>query len=113
MFSLRVLNIILAGSLSTGLLAPPARAASEAVVHSFQGPPNDGSSPYYAGLVDVGGTLYGTTEFGGANGVHSFKGAPNDGSNPQAGLINVGGVLYGTTVIGGKSNNGTVFKLKP
>jgi uncharacterized repeat protein (TIGR03803 family) len=37
---------------------------SEAVLHTFGGSP-DGSTPY-AGLIDVNGTLYGTTAGGGA-----------------------------------------------
>jgi uncharacterized repeat protein (TIGR03803 family) len=39
----------------------------ETVLHSFQGGPSDGAYPY-AGLIDVGGTLYGTTFEGGASG---------------------------------------------
>jgi uncharacterized repeat protein (TIGR03803 family) len=38
-----------------------------AVLHSFGGS-GDGQGPY-AGLINVKGTLYGTTRFGGANGV--------------------------------------------
>jgi len=127
MFSIRLLKITLAGSLSMGLLAPSAGAASEAVVHAFQGAPNDGASPY-AGLINVGGTLYGTTQSGGANDygtvfklttkgvervLHSF-GFGSDGSGPDAGLIDVNGTLYGTTNSGGSGGsdaNGTVFKI--
>jgi len=124
MFCIRVLHIILAGSLSMGLLALPARAASEVVVHSFQGSPNDGANPQ-AGLIDVGGTLYGTTNSGGAHGsgtvfkvttagvvtmLHSF-GHGHDGAYPQAGLINVEGTLYGTTSSGGAHGSGTVFSI--
>jgi len=80
-------------------------------------------------LVDVGGTLYGTTYSGGANGLgtvfkitpkgvaivlHSF-GSSGDGANPSAGLIDVGGILYGTTEKGGTGSCtggcGTVFKI--
>ena len=39
-------------------------SGSESVLYSFKGTP-DGSSPY-AGLIDVNGTLYGTTYHGGA-----------------------------------------------
>jgi uncharacterized repeat protein (TIGR03803 family) len=85
------------------------------VLHSF-GNAQDGQYPAEAGLVDVGGTLYGTTTAGGAfgdgtvfsiatNGVenvlHSFAGQP-DGSDPIGGsLIEAGGKLYGTTWSGG------------
>jgi len=122
MFSVRLLKIILAGSLSMGLLTAPARAASGVVLHAFQGAPNDGAFPY-AGLINVGGTLYGTTQIGGANDagtvfkitenggvkvLHSF-GSGSDGVFPEASLINVGGTLYGTTFQGGTAFCGTVF----
>jgi len=82
----------------------------------------DGSNPL-AGLIDVNGTLYGTTS-GGAGGsgavfsittdgvekvVYPFDGI--HGSEPAAGLIDVKGVLYGTTPIGGVKNVGTVFSV--
>ncbi|MFZ0573137.1 MAG: choice-of-anchor tandem repeat GloVer-containing protein, partial [Candidatus Cybelea sp.] len=82
----------------------------------------------YAGLINVNGTLYGTTyEGGGANGggtvfaittsgketlLHSFTGS-GDGEYPIAGLIDVGGTLYGTTPAGGANDGGTVFALSP
>jgi len=76
----------------------------------------DGSDPK-ADLIDVNGTLYGTTYGGGAKGagtvfsvatngtekvLHSF-GRGSDGAAPSAGLINVNGTLYGTTAYGGGS----------
>ena len=87
-----------------------------------------------APLIDVGGTLYGTTNNGGAfrsrktchggcgtvfsittSGVvkvlHSFGNA-QDGQYPaEAGLVNVGGTLYGTTSEGGAFGGGTVFSI--
>lgn len=91
----------------------------EHVLHSF-GKVGDGSSPF-AGLLDVGDTLYGTTDLGGlgASGlcgtvfsirtggkgervVHNFLNATRgDGCNPFASLIDVNGTLYGTTCCGG------------
>ena len=74
-------------------------SGAETVLHSFTGNP-DGFGPD-AGLLDVNGTLYGTTINGGANGdgtvfaiapsgketvLHSFAGQP-DGAHPYAGLI--------------------------
>lgn len=91
------------------------RSGSETVLHSF-GYGTDGSHPR-AGLIDVDGTLYGTTSSGGTHGngtvfsitttgsenvVYSFAGG-NDGAQPVAGLINMGGTLYGTTLGGGGS----------
>ena len=98
-------------------------------LYSFKNVP-DGQNPY-AGLLDMNGTLYGTTSYGGAHNLgavfeltpgsekvlYSFKGG-SDGSIPWAGLIDVGGALYGTTSSGGGtscyngySGCGTVFKL--
>jgi len=99
---------------------------AEKVLHSFT---EQGDAGYpLAGVIDVGGALYGTSEFGGAsnNGtvfkidsttraesvVYSFEGG-NDGANPWAGLLEVSGKLYGTTYDGGTSNAGTVFEIDP
>ena len=100
-------------------------------LHSFAGPPGEGSLPIYAGLVQAkDGNFYGTTNNGGTGGkdgkgtvfridlsgnlttLHSFGGAPSDGGFPYAGLIQASdGNLYGTTTSGGSSNSGTVFKV--
>ena len=88
--------------------------------------------PSLAGLINVKGTLYGTTLYGGGcttgfggtvfsvttsgeeTVVHSFEGGPGDGLNPLAGLINVNGTLYGTTAIRGRERaSGTVFAVTP
>ncbi len=99
-------------------------SGAENVLHSFGGG-SDGANPI-AGLIDVKGTLYGTTENGGAYSsgtvfrittagrekvLHSFGRTLSDGANPIAGLIAVNGKLYGTTYEGGLYNNGTVFKI--
>jgi uncharacterized repeat protein (TIGR03803 family) len=100
----------------------------EHVVHSFTGSP-DGAYPA-AALLDVNGTLYGTTRGGGTGHgtvfsitpsgaehvLYSFAGAP-DGGTPQASLIYANGLLYGTTTGGGEScltysnGCGTVFSV--
>lgn len=110
------------------------KAGVETVIYRFQGG-SDGADPY-AGLLDVNGTLFGTTRNGGGstncgtNGcgtifevtpagavhiIHTFNGT-SDGSAPQAALIDDNGTLYGTTS-GGISTNcsggcGSVFALK-
>lgn len=101
-------------------------AGKEHVLHSFVSN-GDGSGPP-AALVNVKGTLYGTTTEGGAEGdgivfaitrsgketiLHSFSGGSSDGSEPSAGLINVDGTLYGTTNNGGAYGGGTVFSITP
>jgi uncharacterized repeat protein (TIGR03803 family) len=94
----------------------------------------DGANPT-ASLIDVNGTLYGTTYLGGSTGcngngcgtvfaidpntdaetvLYSFCGQTNcaDGANPVASLIDVHRILYGTTFNGG-NGNGTVFSIDP
>ncbi len=97
----------------------------EKVLYSFfSNGSEDGFSPT-AGLINVKGTLYGTTEVGGTHYVgtlfsvtltgrekvlYSFSGAVTDGADPLAGLIDVNGTLYGTTSSGGSYKScGTVF----
>jgi uncharacterized repeat protein (TIGR03803 family) len=117
--------IILAGRLSVF-------AASESVLWSFGGT-GDGYAPE-AGLINVGGNLYGTTIAGGAYGggtlfelkrppvgqthwrehVRWSFGAGGDGFFPANGsLTYVGGSLYGTIMRGGTYDAGAVFKLTP
>jgi len=103
------------GTCGTVYSVNPATGA-EQVLHSF-GKPGDGASPF-ASLLNVGGTLYGTTDLGGqlslcgtvfsigtdGSGervVHSFLNNPRDGCDPFASLIAVKGTLYGTTCCGG------------
>jgi len=96
----------------------------ESVVHAFKGRPTDGSQPS-AGVINVAGSLYGTTSTGGAYGfgtvfrigsdgkekvLYSFSGG-SDGKDPEGGLIDVGGVLYGTTQSGGSDGDGTVYEV--
>ncbi len=99
-----------------GVVYSISTSGSENVLYRFTGG-SDGHSPK-SSLVNVNGTLYGTTEGGGSgctdgspiaysvtttgteHVIHSFTGG-RDGALPQAGLIDVNGALYGTTVAGG------------
>ena len=126
----------------TSALAARVNRTHYKLLYSFGAPP-DGNYPT-ANLIDVGGTLYGTTVAGGSNScpttsyqgcgtvfsvtlggaekvLYNFGGG-SDGSSPQAGLINVGGTLYGTTDTGGEIGCsytypsfgcGTVFSITP
>ncbi len=102
----------------------------EKVEYTFTGGA-DGAFPT-DDLIDVGGTLYGVAQAGGAYNegvvfslnpktgaqtvVYSFKGGA-DGAHPSAGLIDAGGTLYGTTMDGGGAGCadgcGTVFEYAP
>ena len=97
-------------------------SGKERVLHTFSAEP-DGLFPA-AALLDVKGTLYGTTESGGVGGgtVFSITTAGKetvlytfpevaDGTAPEAGLIAVNGTLYGTTEGGGSADWGTVFSV--
>ncbi|MGB8907161.1 MAG: choice-of-anchor tandem repeat GloVer-containing protein [Candidatus Cybelea sp.] len=102
------------------------------MLYSFASYPGDGYFPS-TGVIDVNGTLYGTTYIGGVYGtrcpycpgdgtifslslagtehvLHSF-GHRSDGVSPEAPLINVRGILYGTTFGGGAHRDGTVFSI--
>jgi uncharacterized repeat protein (TIGR03803 family) len=94
-------------------------------LYNFGINPNDGEYPT-AALINVQGTLYGTTRSGGSgdrgtvfsittggseNIVYSFAASGSNGSSPVAALKNVKGVFYGTTQGGGANNLGTVYKV--
>ena len=124
---------LLAATVSlTALIGAPASASTEIPKHAFHGASDGGDT--WTNLIDVNGTLYGTTSDGGAHGLgtvfkmtasgvefvlHDFAGGA-DGEHPRSGLTLVGGVLYGTTVGGGSGTGcasyvygscGTVFQL--
>ena len=99
-------------------------------LYSFHGQP-DGSFPYGALLPAASGKFYGTTYYGGQNGIgavyeltprstgewrerviHSFQNG-NDGNSPISNLVSdAAGNLYGTTSEGGLGS-GVIFKLTP
>lgn len=111
------------------------QSGTEHILHAFTGG-SDGAQPN-ANLLDVGGTLYGTTLYGGQPNslgtvfslvrktgaekvLYAFQGG-NDGIGPYAALVDVNGTLYGTTIYGGPGNCndgnqggcGTVFSIDP
>lgn len=102
-----------------------------ALIHSF-GSSNSDSTPSIGAVVfDSSGNLYGTTYYGGVNGVGSvYKLSPGseswsytllfsfDGSNgagPDYGalIFDTKGNLYGTTQVGGTDQDGAVYELTP
>jgi len=107
-------------------------SGKEKLLYSFKGWQDksylDGWLPL-SGLIDVNGTLYGTTNDGGLSGctagcgvvysittsgqenvLYRFTGG-SDGGNPDAALLEVSGTLYGTTADGGSAGDGTVFSM--
>ena len=116
-------------------LTPSGGGWTESILYSFTG--SDGLFPYHGVISDGAGSLYGTTErggayFGGSNPgygtvfrltpsgsgwkesvLYSFQNG-SDGEYPDAGLIfDPSGNLYGATDNGGQDGGGTVFKLSP
>jgi len=117
------------GAFGYGTVFKVTPGGTEAVRHSFAGPPSDGQYPEYASLTrDAAGNVYGTTpqagEFGygvvfkvtatGTESVlYNFTGG-TDGRYPYGGLVrDSAGNLYGTTSNGGAFGAGVVFKLNP
>lgn len=107
------------GTDAGGIVFSITPAGIEKVVYNIPGAtgPQDG-------LINVGGTLYGTadnhifatTTSGVGSAVYGFDGGTN-GTDPLGALVDVNGLLYGTTAEDGKEpqtvccGNGTVFKL--
>lgn len=117
------------GEVDVGTVFRLAADGTFTLLHSFGGT-NDGQGGPRGGLVDVGGTLYGVTQNGGAAGlgsiftvtpgpdtvsvVYSFpSGGTLHGAHPSAGLTELNGALYGTTFAGGANDMGTVFRYRP
>jgi len=112
--------------LQFGVLYKVTTAGVERVVHAFGGTPADGAYPA-SSLLNDRGTIYGTTDSGGASGmgsvfthaplgavsvIYSFKGGA-DGANPIGGLVDLNGTFYGTTSRGGANSVGTVYSITP
>jgi uncharacterized repeat protein (TIGR03803 family) len=117
------------GACSCGVVFRLDTNGQEAVLHSFFD--YGGGSEPYVGLLDVGGTLYGTTDIGGDSScfpedhgcgvlyqigktgqytvLHRFAGAVGaDGAYPRALTLGTDGSVYGATVSGG---TGTACRL--
>jgi uncharacterized repeat protein (TIGR03803 family) len=118
-------------------LKPPSVSGgswTEAVIYEFfTSGTIDGFSPNGV-LLGPGGVVFGTTSYGGTQGLgtffkltpplssgsawlervlYNFGGTGADGRFPSALTAGKKGILYGTTGLGGSAGNGTVFELTP
>ncbi len=122
------------GTYDEGTLFKIPMNGTESVIYNFSGTATDGSYPVSAVTIGTDGTLYGTTEEGGAASIgtiysiqpdgsqftllHSFTGGA-DGSYPYSGggaplTLGNDGRLYGTTYGNStQSDFGTVFSIDP
>ncbi|MBV8531319.1 MAG: hypothetical protein JO104_08365 [Candidatus Eremiobacteraeota bacterium] len=111
------------GKYGSGTVFEITPSGSERVLYSFSGSGGDGASPEGA-LTTAGRVFYGTTVYGGTNGlgtvfslttggkehvIYSFD--TTRGSKPAAGVLSINRVLYGTTTTGGAKYYGTVFSV--
>ncbi|HEY1660765.1 MAG TPA: choice-of-anchor tandem repeat GloVer-containing protein [Candidatus Sulfotelmatobacter sp.] len=121
---------LLGGTLGNGAVFEANPSGAERVIYSFMGG-SDAVSPAAGVTLDADGNLYGTSSFGGDEGVgaiyklshstsgwtesvlYSFQGL-NDGEYPVAGVIlDKAGNMYGGTFSGGANGGGTVYELSP
>jgi hypothetical protein len=81
------LTTIIPVALLVGLLltsAPPVFAQTETVLYSFANNGADGYQPYAALTPGTNGTLYGTSNLGGANGYGTVSSSPRKISRPRS-----------------------------
>jgi uncharacterized repeat protein (TIGR03803 family) len=119
-------TLLLATLLSTfaAMMSP---AQTFTLLHTFAGPPDDGSLPQGQLIQGPDGTIYGTTIAGGTHDAGTVFKVQPDGSGYQvlwslpgapgprlvyAGLALGGNTLYGTSVEGGANNEGAVFRVE-
>jgi uncharacterized repeat protein (TIGR03803 family) len=121
-------STLLGGTDGNGTVFQVTPSGVETVIYNFTGG-TDAVNPAAGVTVDAKGNLYGTTSFGGANGVgavyklshsgsgwketilYSFQGL-DDGQNPVGGVIlDKAGHIYGGTFDGGANGGGTVYEL--
>jgi uncharacterized repeat protein (TIGR03803 family) len=119
-----------------GVIFSVTAQGTENTLYAFKGG-SDGATPE-ANLIDVNGTIYGTTTQGGGTGcggfgcgtvfsitaggveskIYAFQGG-SDGRNPSGPLLDVNGILYGVTGAGGgngcaqNAGCGTLFAVTP
>ncbi|MFC2149647.1 choice-of-anchor tandem repeat GloVer-containing protein [Candidatus Auribacterota bacterium] len=97
------------------------------ILHSFSNDTDNGKSPRFSDLVLSGSSLYGTTQYGGANNkgtifsvgvdgngfvlLHSFALDNSEGNDLQGGLVLSGDTLFGMSRLGGANSRGTIYSV--
>jgi uncharacterized repeat protein (TIGR03803 family) len=118
-------TIIAGGKFNAGTVFQLTRKGVLKIIYSFGTATNDGTGPDAPVMLGSDNKLYGTTYWGGANGLgtvfqvtnagvykilHNFNGT--DGSHPSAGMVQGSdNFLYGTTIAGGALGDGAFFKI--
>ena len=121
---------LLGGTGGNGTVFKVTPSGIEHVIYRFKGG-TDALNPAAGVTLDAKGNLYGTTSFGGANGIgaiyklspagsgwketilYNFQGM-DDGQNPVGGVIlNKAGHIFGSTFDGGANGGGIVYELSP
>lgn len=116
---------IAGGAFNEGTVFQLTRKGALKIIYSFGSTANDGTTPDAPVMLGADNKLYGTTYWGGVNGLgtvfqvtnagvykslHSFNGT--DGSHPSAGMVQGSDkFLYGTTIAGGGLGDGAFFKI--
>ena len=115
------------GASGVGTVFKLERNGTEEVLHSFGDDPTDGASPGSGLLLGLNGRFYGSTLFGGAQGlgglfevtpagelrmVYSFTTGAGGSAAPNGPLVqDAAGDIYGTTEFGGTAGLGSIFRL--
>jgi uncharacterized repeat protein (TIGR03803 family) len=116
---------IAGGTFNEGTIFQLTRKGVLKIIYSFGTAASDGTTPDAPVMLGSDNKLYGTTYWGGANGLgtvfqitnagvykilHSFNGT--DGSHPSAGMVQGSdNFLYGATIAGGGLGDGAFFKI--
>lgn len=116
------------GSFGTGVLfSYPPGGTSVSVLHNFAAPPFTLGARPFAGVVQSGNKLIGTTQLGGSagggtlyeydliSGTHAvlYNMGGVDGQTPLSAIVEVDGKYYGTTSVGGDFGQGVLYEYDP
>jgi len=116
------------GTYNSGTVFRMTTTGTETILYSFGAQANDGIYPRATLVQGSDGTLYGTAEYGGANGdgtvfkmtlqgqetiLHTFSGTPDGRLAAYPVVIGSDQNIYGTTPLGGSAGHGILFRVTP